>query len=144
MEVRMREIVVLTDTGVTIWDDCQLMHGPAVAAAKSAAAEGLRCHVVVRYQDDASPIYYVKDDATMSYVPIWFEPKAPKPKKVNEAFVGPKRPPGRPRIDKPESRMVSVQLTSIEIDRCVQAGGSISAGIRKAIALLCLDSIHSH
>lgn len=153
MEVRMREIVVLTETGVAIWDDCQLMHQPAVDAAKSASSAGLRCQIVVRHKEDASQIYYVKDDATMSYVPFWFEPKTPKLKKVREPLVGPKRPPGRPRaqeqsaahkrppgrprIDRPETRLVSVQLTAADIAKVQAAGnGNLSAGIRKAIELL--------
>lgn len=101
-----------------------------------ASNAGLMVCIAVQGKAGLDADYYVGKGFGRLDEPEWFEPKAPKLKKVREPLIGPKRPPGRPRIARPETRLVSVQLTAAEIERCVKAGGSISAGIRLAIELL--------
>lgn len=131
------EIAVKVEDGRIVWDSPDINYQEAVNMARMASSAGLRVCITVRDKTGLETDYYVGKGFGRLDEPEWFEPKAPKAKKVREPLVGPKRPPGRPRIDRPETRLVSVQLKAAEIAKVQVAGnGNLSAGIRRAIDLL--------
>lgn len=128
------EIAVKVEDGRIVWDSPDINYQEAVNMARMASSAGLRVCITVRDKTGLETDYYVGKGFGRLSEPEWFEPKPSKQRPAKTEFIGPKRPPGRPRADRQDARMVSVQLTAKEIDLCIKAGGSISAGIRLAIS----------